>query len=66
MMHGTGDGTSRPATQKELPALNGLYLSPPFTLYYTHERLCSACALVGLPLSRLNLCVICRDLVEQV
>ncbi len=66
MMHGTGDGTSRLATQKELPALNGLSYHPPSLFYYTHERLCSACALIGLPLSRLNWCVICLDLVEQV
>ena len=29
MMHGKGDGTSRLAAQKELPALNGLSYHPP-------------------------------------
>ena len=59
MMHGKGDGTSRLAAQKELPALNGLSYHPPSLFHYTS-------ALVGLPLSRLNWCVMCRDLVEQI
>ena len=51
MMHGKGDGTSRPAAQKELPALNGLSYHPP-SLFITHISAFSApapCRFVFIP-----------------
>jgi hypothetical protein len=51
--------------KKELPALDGLLITPLHFLSL-HQRLFSACALVGLPLSLPNGYAICLDFAEQV
>ena len=51
--------------KKELPALDGLLITPLHFLSL-YQRLFSACALVGLPLSLPSGYVICLDLNKQV
>jgi hypothetical protein len=64
MMHGKGDGTSRPAAQKSCLLLTDFLITSFHSLL--HQRLFSARAPGNLSFSRPNWHVICRDLVEQV